>query len=199
MSAEEGAYTIVSKHSYVRRVTAYHEAGHAVIAARFGAHIVKASIIPDGKRGGYVRWSPVRDYPPNVMITPEEWRKINHERECIVTLAGEIAQTRYAPRSLRRMWPYSDIVDTTRSARDAHGDIELIAPYIKYLTLRTRKLVDECWEEIERVAIALLEKDELSGLEIWSLVLNGPIPESVHRTSRALAPRKRRWPAMIAA
>ncbi|QEN87722.1 hypothetical protein FZC33_15965 [Labrys sp. KNU-23] len=189
---------VVSKHSYVRRVTAYHEAGHAVLAARCGVHLVKASIIPNGRVGGYVRFVQIRDCPPNLAITSEEWRKIQCERDCIISLAGEIAQKRYAPRSLRRMFPYRDVFDTIRAARDAHGNIELINPYVKYLTHLTRTLVDDCWEEIERVATALLEKDELSGLEIWKLILNGPPPERVQRIGRALALRKRRWPAMIA-
>lgn len=41
-----------------RRLAAYHEAGHAVVARRRGLALGACTIVPDGPRGGHVRFRP---------------------------------------------------------------------------------------------------------------------------------------------
>ena len=84
--------------------SAYHEAGHAVVAIAQGLTVRVATIIPDRQSHGRVS-TPFRGPPPDLAI--EESRAFaKMERHVLSALAGAVAQRIYG-RSLQR-YPRDD-------------------------------------------------------------------------------------------
>jgi hypothetical protein len=50
------------------------------------------------------------------------------------------------------------------------GSVEEENAFIKWLDVKTRKILDLRWREIERIAAALIERKHLSGKEIVELL-----------------------------
>lgn len=123
-----------------RELTAYHEAGHAVIAYRFGHRFENLSIKPEKKRSGFFR----------------PWKKTdNAEHEVLMLFAGDAAQKHFCPNDksnpsisdYRRIWHLTD-------SKRPEAYPELMA--------KAKKLVVENWAQIQAVAEALLETDLLN-------------------------------------
>jgi len=79
---------------------AYHEAGHAVAAFWLHRPIRKVTIIADENSSGKV----VRKRRPNA-ADPRKWFNeagYRIQADMIILYAGQLAQKRFAPRSLRR-------------------------------------------------------------------------------------------------
>jgi hypothetical protein len=89
-------------------VTAYHEAGHAVIAWQYGIYLGRATIEPNEDYQGVV----VGNLTAGIVkldlgaIPPRVQRRI--ENYAILSLAGEAAQRRFNPRSVRKHHGHSD-------------------------------------------------------------------------------------------
>lgn len=157
---------------------AYHEAGHAVIGIALGSHPHFITIVPsEGSMGRVVE----RNYPPSVRdvlkfgnpwdVPPVLRRVLN---DATVLFAGAIAERRRTRR--RYKW------DTESSDRERVHEI-LLGPVVpegqereygaldRFLRLRSRRLVGDCWPAIDAVAKELLVKGSLSGREIWEIVI----------------------------
>ena len=76
------------------RATAYHEAGHAVVAWHEGIRIRSASIMPTEATAGHVVLKPLLE-GVQLDATREGAHRARAERHARVSLAGEIAQQRY--------------------------------------------------------------------------------------------------------
>jgi hypothetical protein len=59
--------------------------------------------------------------------------------------------------------------------------------FLRYQERRTKALVDHFWSDIERVAQALLERDELSGTEVKNII------EEPRRLAREDRSDRQRW------
>jgi hypothetical protein len=88
--------------------TAYHEAGHAIIAWQFGIHLHHVTIEPDKDSHGKLIGNLVAGIVKlDVgLIPPRVQRRV--ENYAVQALAGLAAQRRYNPRSLRSHHGYSD-------------------------------------------------------------------------------------------
>jgi hypothetical protein len=109
-----------------RDVTAYHEAGHAVIGYYRGLTPTRATLIDCLTQSGMV------DYSRN-------------PNDPVVTLAGPAAQARYSPQS-RGLKHESD---TRLALEETGGDLEPSRAIAE-------TLVEQHWNAIDRVAHALL-------------------------------------------
>ncbi len=185
-----------------KRLTAYHEAGHAIVALNCPSSdpIHKATIIPRGGALGMVVRLPEDD---SVSETREEM-----ETNIAVAMGGRVAEELIFGRAKVTSGAYSDIQKASGIARrmvtlfgmsdevgplfhgkNSHGEQErvstetarLIDSEIKLLVdtgyKRARNILQEHNENLHNVANALLEYETLTGEEIQAL-LDG---KSIHR------------------
>jgi hypothetical protein len=167
---------------------AYHEAGHAVVAFFLFTGIRKkgASIVADEETAGRVHMRTTFNGDPNRLKYESSLRfRDGLEKAAMRSLAGEIAQRRFRPSSVRRHHAASDretVMDCL--AHLSECDEELMRAYLKLLTIRTRNMVAFYWPEITAVAEALTEKKVLSAEEVRTLILNArsqrPRPSETH-------------------
>jgi hypothetical protein len=156
---------MTSRSAGVGWATAFHEAGHAVACQRLGIRVRKASIIPEKDTLGRVGYR-------------DPWRGINLECDnsargdrrakdmIIVALAGPEAQRKHSRRSWRSWHGSYDHAKVADLALRMNGSNESTDAYVRWLEIATRDLVAIWWPEIEKVARALFERNELTAAEI---------------------------------
>ena len=166
----------------VRR-RAYHEAGHAVLAHRFGIPVHEVSIVPDEESAGHVHAGRLvsdraeRELDSgNVSLATRE----EIEQRCISFLGGEEAQFRVdteGGEDWRRARAQSengmDEDDLTRLLMRLHRDMQVVAQRRAELHARTAELLGapEIWGAVESVANALREQLILTGDEVTAIIL----------------------------
>lgn len=151
--------------------TAYHEAGHAVIAWRNKVRIISLSIIPEEGLFGKIRHSnPLR----GIDI---EWDVSTHARmrmeKCVkVSLAGAIAQRKFNPKGYRTWGDEEDRKIAYDQLTHFVGSNEELEAYSKLLEIQTRNdlNIPFVWACVEAVAEALLERQELSGKDVRAII-----------------------------
>jgi hypothetical protein len=151
-------------------VSAYHEAGHAVIDRKLGFKVKRVTIIPDPKLGAagqvnnrYLCLSRVQfdNSYGSIRTRCHNW--------IIGAFAGEEAQRRHNPRSVRSHHGAHDRKQISEILGRLHGEnSEVIKHAYSYLQAEARKLVAYpiTWRKIEDLAKALLERKTLSGEEV---------------------------------
>ena len=147
-----------------REITAYHEAGHAVVARMLYVRVKSVTIRPDVGSSG---------------MTKLDLRYLNNDKQVLITLAGPYAQRRFAPRSRWRSSSTSvvtlnsgwDFDTVTGLIYDEHGNGDAAKFYRRYAEAKAKQLVDRGWRRIEAVAKALLERETLTGTEMSQVIL----------------------------
>lgn len=163
-----------------REATAYHEAGHAIIAWNLGYQPTTASIEAGNDSVGQVRHE--NPFPGiSFKFDGSDIARLKIERAIMICLAGPLAQKRYRRSSWRRWHGAADYATATELALRACGSNEIASAFLKWLELRTKSLVADHWRTIERVAIALLQRSTLSHDEIASLVLKPPLQQAANQ------------------
>lgn len=163
-----------------RRATAYHEAGHAVVAYRLGAEVRHVTIVPDHDSRGHFAHGDL------FCALGRGSDRANLERAIKICLAGPLAQKRFRRRSYCRRNGRQDYDCATGLARYLAGSAGE-REFLRYQERRTHALVEHYWNEIELVARALLERDELSGTEVKNIIEE---PERLKQEDRA---DRQRW------
>lgn len=153
-----------------RKATAYHEAGHTVIAWRLGAGPRVATIIPRGDVQGEMMQE------ASLVDAAREFDGSDHarnrvERAIMICLAGPIAQRRLAPRSWRRWHGANDYVTAFELALRINGSRRAAKAHLQWLEIRTQDLLETLWDDVERIAGDLLIRGSLSPDEIRSALL----------------------------
>jgi hypothetical protein len=157
-----------------RRATAYHEAGHAVIACRSRIKLRSVTIVPgNGYSGRVEHVSPLRGI--HLDVDGSNKARMKAEAAIIVSLAGPAAQRRYNPRSLRAWHSSSDYELASGLALRLNRDEESAAAYLKWLGMVARQSVEAQWRFIEKLAGALLDRESLSGSEILAVLMSSPM------------------------
>jgi len=133
--------------------TAYHEAGHAVVALALGRPVHKVSILPNTERLGAC------EFRKGVQRPSEDWV----ETEILISLAGMVAEARLtgsydtggADRDLR----YVRKLTLMRASDRAVDRLE------KRMLAKTENLLgdDELWQAVESIAKELLIHGQISG------------------------------------
>ncbi len=161
---------------------AYHEAGHAVVGWHLGRGLRKegVTIVPDEKAGTGGSCSSKRVVGRDAEYDPSARNRLRAEIDVQALLAGEIAQRRYNPRSVRRY----------HAAGDRHEMNDLFYRFIdkrfvdhnpemdaweKLLRIRTETLFadPDIWRAVERLAAALMERRTIPGEEATAILYAG--------------------------
>jgi ATP-dependent Zn protease len=149
------------------RLTAYHEAGHAVIAQLCGQQITEVEIIGDDDHLGSVRSlrfpEPLTpEHDPNMPTAPVE-------RRLLCTAAGMVAE---AMVSAREGWDESceDLDAAVRLAMKVVDDCDRVVPFLEIVRDHTEELLRRNWVAVETLAEALIERRRMSGEEVRRLL-----------------------------
>jgi hypothetical protein len=127
MPRPSGTEIEVTKHSFAalqRRITANHEAAHAVLALRFGIRIHHMAICKQGPLAGYVqmlslplvaKMKEFEDQSPEIA-----WRLLlrDTEHRAMISLAGPLAEARLLGTSMRSHTCESDLASVARVCFD---------------------------------------------------------------------------------
>jgi hypothetical protein len=141
------------------RVTAIHEAGHAVVALRLGLVFDHVTTVPDerAETDGALHWTDLQS-AGDLEIVPTA--------DAIVLLAGPFAEARLIESTLHEVLA-GDAAGEDREALATLGldDEEFVAASRDALAM-----VEQDWAAIERVADALLDSETLDFDEVEALL-----------------------------
>lgn len=134
--------------------TAYHEAGHAVVALALGRPVHRVSILPDRERLG------VCFFGKPIFRPTEDWL----EREMLIALAGMAAEARFtgadawAGAAKDEQYAASLARERTGNARQAERLLRRALAKVEHLLARTAH-----WLAVERIARELIQAGAISG------------------------------------
>jgi hypothetical protein len=152
--------------------TAYHEAGHAVVALRLNRPLTCATIVPsgDGETLGHIsgrKLSPqMREQYIGGPGCGRAGRRLRDviEAEIVVLFAGGLAEARWKGHR-RRLGTGEDYRQAVEWADCICGSMEETAAFLGWLHVRARQLVDNPvdWFLIRRFASVLVEEKTVNG------------------------------------
>lgn len=136
-----------------RVATAYHEAGHAVVALAVGRPVAKVSIRPDADRLGWCQFGKGRFKPT------EDWV----ENELLIALAGMAAEARQTG-TYDRVAAGQDLRHARKLSVNRANERQM-ARLEKRMLHKCEHILgdDACWAAVEAIAAALLADNEISG------------------------------------
>jgi ATP-dependent Zn protease len=143
--------------------TAYHEAGHAVIALALGRPVQRVSILPDREHLGQCAFRKA------VFRPSEDWL----EREILIALGGIAAEARhtghYAWHGAHRDRQYVRRLAVQRAGERQAGRLE------RRLLAKAEHLLDQAghWPAVELIAAELLRRGAVSGRAVRDLFGRG--------------------------
>lgn len=146
------------------RLTAHHEAGHAVMAELCGQHVTAVEIVGDDDRSGSVR--SLRFRPDPLEVVDPSLPTAHLERRLLCLLAGPVAEEMAGGRDdwAERGGPELD--DAVRLAMKIARDCERVLPYLEEARSHVETLLEQHWESVERVAVELMARGRLGGDEV---------------------------------
>lgn len=171
-SVSSNAAGMLSRTMESRKVTAYHEAGHAVVAYKLGIRLARKGVTivsEEGSRGAVWHTGALGGRPDS-QITDK--MICNAERLVMVSLAGIESQQRYRKSSVRHYHAHSDYQSAVDLLFRFSGGGEEVSLWMKLLALRTRSIIESpiWWPVIVDFAELMLEKQNLSGKEAESAI-----------------------------
>jgi hypothetical protein len=149
--------------------SAYHEAGHVVVAREMGLKIIGASIVPDQDGHGWAAHAdPLRGIRLDLATRDKTAARV--EKCILVSMAGAIAQRKFRMSSWRNFHGQADRDAVAGLLLRVHGDPETRLAYWRYLQLVAAGIVDQRWWAIEAVARALVELGTLNSRQIGAAI-----------------------------
>ncbi len=149
--------------------TAYHEAGHAVIAWAQDVAITQVTIERDGKKLGSVEHSnPMKGLDLDWDNRPMARYRV--EKAIRIALAGGIAQRKFKPRSCGGH-DQSDRDNAIDLIFRITGSSEHADAYMNLLNIEAKGLVTKHWNLIEALARELMQRRTMSDKEIKAAII----------------------------
>jgi len=146
--------------------TAYHEAGHAVIALFLGVRVHTATARKQESYDGLVRHAKLVRLSDHGDAGDNSVRA-RWEKAILIAMAGGIAQRKFSPRSIRGAHTQEDDLNIEDLAsRICEGSEAQYHHYVRWMRVRCTESVERLWPEIEMAAYALVEGRPLSGAEL---------------------------------
>lgn len=142
------------------RVTAYHEAGHAVARFVLRRRIDRVSILPDDESRGHVQGYVLAKLGQDWDYTLRDVQML--EDQILSALAGPAAEERLTG-DVDADGAVHDRTTAVDIAMHLEGGPEVVEPYLAYLDAKAHALVKTRWPMVEALAAELLERKQLSG------------------------------------
>ena len=153
-----------------RTATAYHEAGHAVVAWRLGVAVRGVSIVPDEDTSGRCHHAAlIRGKYPE--LDDSLRAVVRMQKQVMVSLAGLIAQRIHSPRSVRRYHAHTDHRAAVDVALHLTSSEEEASAFLKWLEIRTGNLLRAHWPMVDALSKELLARGSMRGKEVERLLL----------------------------
>jgi hypothetical protein len=159
------------------KATAYHEAGHAVVAWKLGIAFKKVTIVREGDAAGHVKYR-AKAVPFRIRAALEfgtltdrqqAWAQWWAERHAVHCLAGMVAQRKFSPRSVRNYHDEGDRESALTGLERLVPEEDLLL-YWRIMRNRARRLIDRYWEAVEALAQELLKRMTLTGDEAVKII-----------------------------
>ncbi len=149
------------------RLTAYHEAGHAVMAQLCGRRVTEVEIIGDEEHSGTVQWRRFAEEHPAEDDAGIPTAPI--ERRLLCVAAGMVAE---AMISGKNSWNESsdELDEAVRLAMRVVGDCERVLPFLEVVREHTEDLLRRHWPAVESLAGELIRRRRMSGEEVRRLL-----------------------------
>jgi len=143
------------------RLTAFHEAGHAVMAELCGRLLTEVEIVGDREHTGSVQ---SLAFLPNPDAEAEDI-----ERHLKIVLAGTVAETII---SGRQGWDETseDLDAAVRLGMRLVDDCEDVLPLLQDIGADVKQDLDRHWPAVEMLATELLDRKTLTGSEVRNLL-----------------------------
>lgn len=149
------------------RLTAFHEAGHAVMAQLCGRQVTEVEIVGDREHTGTVHSLAFPPDPADGAATEAENDDV--ERQLKVILAGTVAE---AMVSGRQGWDETseDLDAAVRLGMRLVDDCEDVLPLLSDIAADVERDLRRQWPAVEMLAIELLRRKTLTGSEVRKLL-----------------------------
>jgi ATP-dependent Zn protease len=150
-----------------KRLTAFHEAGHAVMAELCGQHITRVEIEGDSEHSGSVQSLRFEPDPSEVLSAEEEAASVEARLKCV--LAGTVAENMVSGVD---QWDEGseDLEMAVRLAMRLVDDCEDVLPLLEDVRDELRRELGEHWAAVEALAAELLARTSLDGAEVRRLL-----------------------------
>jgi ATP-dependent Zn protease len=162
---------VTSRGAMRLRATAYHEAGHAVVASLLGVKFNTVSVVADETTLGRLvhgKWPSGFDVATDPVWTVR--RRL--EPRIQVSLAGVFAERRGTGRRHNWTGAKGDLYSADTYVAQCNGSARQESLYMAWLTECTKAIIAFRWPSIEKVAEQLLVRQSLTTSAVWT-VING--------------------------
>jgi hypothetical protein len=149
------------------RLTAFHEAGHAVMAELCGRRVTEVEIVGDSEHTGSVHSLAFPPDPGEGSTSDAEIEDI--ERQLKIILAGTVAEAMVTG---REEWDEAseDLDVAVRLAMRLVDDCEDVLPLLADIKAGVESKLRARWPAVETVAEVLIARKSLTGTEIRKLL-----------------------------
>jgi hypothetical protein len=148
-------------------LTAYHEAGHAVVAELHGEHISRVEIVGDEERSGSTETLRFPADPAEGVAEQTTLAEVENRLRSV--LSGTVAE---AMISGREDWDEGseDLDEAVRLAMKLVDDCEDVLPLLADIRIDLEAVLAERWYLVERLAEELMRRKTLSGAEVRRII-----------------------------
>ena len=154
-----------------KKSIAYHEAGHVVAHWDLtGRTPTRATIEPSIGHLGHVDYKSLIN-KIHLGIDNSDMALLRVEKSIMIKLAGPIAQKRYSARSIRNYHASPDWLGAIDIALRMNSSERAAMAYVGWLEYRTADLIEHQWQNVKRVAGALLRQKTLSKAELQKTLM----------------------------
>lgn len=149
------------------RLTAFHEAGHAVMAELCGRQVTEVEILGDREHTGSVQSLAFPPDPASGALSQAETEDV--ERQLKIVLAGTVVEAMVTG---REDWDETsgDLDAAVRLAMRLVDDCEDVLPLLADIRADVERDLRRQWTAVEAVAEALMQHKSLTGTEVRKLL-----------------------------